>query len=101
MALTHFRAVEVTESNVITVGENSEPYKPVYLPFCPLPGKESECEQRLREILAEEEGVGVLVLQHFSANPIIYDVRCDSLNKRLSDILVEEGIAIKWNWPGE
>ena len=100
MALTMFRAVEVTGPNTIKVGESYPPYKPVYLPYVPQLGKEAECEEALREILAGENSVSVLVITHFTTNPVTYDVRSKSANKPISDMLVERGLAIKWNWPG-
>jgi hypothetical protein len=100
MPMTWFRTCEVTSANTIKVGENSRPYKTIYLPFCPHGGKEAECKQHLEELLSKENGVSALVDRPGYVNPIIYDVRCDSINKPISDILVERGLAIKWNWPG-
>ena len=100
MANTWFKAIEVTGANVIKIGENYPPYKPVYLPYCPKDGKEEECKRQLEEILAGEDGVSVLVLNAFTTNSMIYDVRCRSTKQFISDIMAERGLAIKWNWPG-
>ena len=99
MAATLFKSFEVVQPNILMVAQNGAPYKRVYLPFCPKEGKDSDCQEALTEILEGEAGVVVMVTRHNSSNPVIWDVQCDSMNRPLSDILVERGLAIKWNLP--
>ena len=100
MPSTWFKSVEVTGPNTIKVGEGGTAYKPVYLPYCPKEGKEKDCERYLEELLAKEDGVSALVYTPFTINAIIHDVRCSSINRPISDMMVERDLAIKWNMPG-
>lgn len=94
MASTFCKEVGVKGPNVLTVNGGRE----VYLPYCPLPGKEAKCEAALRNLVGN--GVYILTDNHFSGNPLIYDAGIEGKGP-LSDILESADLVMKWNIPRE
>ena len=97
MVATWCKSYRVTSPNTVLVDGS----RPVYLPYCPLPGKDEDCKKALSAILEADAGMVIVTNRHSTSNPLIYDVRTEKDNQPISDILVAKGLAIKWNFPSE
>lgn len=97
MVATWCKSCEVTSPNTVLV----DGVRPVYFPYCPLPGKEQECESAVKTIISEDGGICIVTDKSSTSSPLIYDARRESDNKPISDILVANGLAIKWNIPSK
>ena len=97
MVATWCKSYRVTSPNTALVDGS----RPVYLPYCPLPGKDEDCKEALSAILEADRGIAIVTDKHSTSNPLIYDVRTEKDNQPISDILVAKGLAIKWNIPSE
>ena len=97
MVATWYKSYRVTSPNTVLVDGN----RPVYLPYCPLPGKDEDCKEALSAILEADAGMVIVTNRHSTSNPLIYDVRTEKDNQPISEILVAKDLAIEWNIPSE